>query len=615
MTHAISSGLLCLLLLISSVTLAANPLVLEKHMTGQQIVEALEVLHDGPDTLSLTEILAYQDLFIKVQDKYHLPSPKGKPLWMRVKVHNPSPSDHQWHLVHHSYVPYIAFFSVDQQNTITPLGIIDENQAFSHRPVEYRRPAAVITTPGHTEQWIYFAMQANFPLNAAVISQVFAVWSAKDFAIYVARENAGFGLLIGGMALIGLYNFLLLLSVRDSVYFYYVIYIAFTCLSWLIITSLIAQYFFHDANSNFMRMYAICAYGALMSVLRFTQILLNLHRYLPLFHRLFYGLIGLFGLGLIWAIFADDPELAGMYAASGFIVFFLLPLVGAWVWWRGFRPARFYVLAWFIPSVMATLTVLAFWNTVAFGIMPLDIRWLDILLVSAYTLESVLLSFALGDRINAMRREKLQIQADLVATQQHMNEELETQVAYRTGELQEANKALLKLSTEDELTQLFNRRYFDKKLDQEWQRSQRKALSLSLIMCDIDYFKKFNDNYGHQAGDRCLQKVAQAIRNNIKRSYDVATRYGGEEFAIILPQTESKHAYHIAESIRQEIENLAILHSQSACSEFISMSFGVASITPKQDKDKSVLVAQADQALYNSKTSGRNRVSIYEPTG
>ena len=192
------------------------------------------------------------------------------------------------------------------------------------------------------------------------------------------------------------------------------------------------------------------------------------------------------------------------------------------------------------------------------------------------------------------------------------NQFLENQVKERTKELREKNKLLEVFSYTDALTSIANRRLFDSILKRECGRLSRvkSSLSLSLIMCDIDYFKKYNDTYGHQKGDECLQHIAGAIRSVVRRTIDLIARYGGEEFAIILPGTESDDAVQLAETVRKAVENLRIPHDNSEVDTIVTMSFGVASIT-SQDKESdcmSVLVSKADKGLYMAKTSGRNKV-------
>lgn len=176
--------------------------------------------------------------------------------------------------------------------------------------------------------------------------------------------------------------------------------------------------------------------------------------------------------------------------------------------------------------------------------------------------------------------------------------------------LKKANLELQRLATLDELTGVANRRQFNQYLNKEWRRLARENLPLSLIMCDIDYFKKYNDTYGHLAGDFCLQQVAQVISHTIKRPGDIVARYGGEEFVIILPNTNGKGALKVAENIRKEIENLKIIHAESAVNKYITLSAGVASLIPQHQFDTTLLIAVADKALYEAKKKGRNQAVI-----
>jgi adenylate cyclase len=161
----------------------------------------------------------------------------------------------------------------------------------------------------------------------------------------------------------------------------------------------------------------------------------------------------------------------------------------------------------------------------------------------------------------------------------------------------------------DGLTQIPNRRFFDQFLEQHWLENQRKYQSLCLILCDVDHFKKYNDTYGHQAGDLCLQKVAQAIGQNV-RVGDLAARYGGEEFAIILPNTIPEVALTIAERISDRLRDLKLPHSSSQTSKYVTLSCGVASTSTRLLTSPKELIEQADKALYQAKEQGRDRTIL-----
>ncbi len=174
--------------------------------------------------------------------------------------------------------------------------------------------------------------------------------------------------------------------------------------------------------------------------------------------------------------------------------------------------------------------------------------------------------------------------------------------------LQDAHERLRILAVMDELTQVANRRQFNDKLASEWQRLLRDGRPLSLIMCDVDCFKAYNDTYGHQNGDRCLRAIADTLSRSVKRSVDLVARYGGEEFAIIMPNTTLSGALRVAETARSAVANLNIPNRASSAEPFITLSLGAASIVPARSVSVDDLIKDADNALYAAKTSGRNQV-------
>ena len=187
---------------------------------------------------------------------------------------------------------------------------------------------------------------------------------------------------------------------------------------------------------------------------------------------------------------------------------------------------------------------------------------------------------------------------------------LNRQLQQQKQELETANQALHYLANYDSLTEVKNRRCFNEYLDTEWRRLAREEAPLSLIMCDIDYFKFYNDTYGHQAGDECLRKVAGVLRNALKRPADLVARYGGEEFVIVLPNTDIQGAAVVAEFIRAEVRGLQIVHAKSAVGEYVTLSLGVACCIPAPISQSGTLIAIADEALYRAKRTGRDLVSV-----
>jgi diguanylate cyclase (GGDEF)-like protein len=162
----------------------------------------------------------------------------------------------------------------------------------------------------------------------------------------------------------------------------------------------------------------------------------------------------------------------------------------------------------------------------------------------------------------------------------------------------------------DGLTEIANRRCFDEQFKKEWRRCHREQRPLALMMCDVDHFKLYNDTYGHQMGDECLKHIADALLRVTKRPGDVVARYGGEEFVVILPSTDSDGARQVAEALQDELQRLKIPHASSSVNPYVTLSIGVAGMLPTRECALDKLLGIADEALYQAKENGRNRIIV-----
>ena len=229
----------------------------------------------------------------------------------------------------------------------------------------------------------------------------------------------------------------------------------------------------------------------------------------------------------------------------------------------------------------------------------------------AYSLYTVLTLFVVFISIyfrTRLQQTEIARQKQFVLTLEQQVKEKTASLNTKASDLIAANKQLEVLTYQDGLTGLYNRRYFDKQLTTEINRHFRQKQPLSLILCDIDHFKLFNDFYGHQQGDNCLKQVAQCICTNVARMSDANCRYGGEEFAIILPNTSVEQSTLVAERLCLAIENMKIPHEKSKTSSFVTLTIGVVTIPPEQTTSVDSIVGSADKALYLGKRNGRNKV-------
>ena len=218
------------------------------------------------------------------------------------------------------------------------------------------------------------------------------------------------------------------------------------------------------------------------------------------------------------------------------------------------------------------------------------------------------------DLIATLETEKQQLLDTNKSLEKNIQEKIqaEAKLLYEKKSAEDISNELRTLSTQDGLTGINNRRRFDEALYDEWYRAVRLSSSLSLIICDIDKFKEYNDTHGHLAGDKCLTRIAHLIDDYARRTVDLAARFGGEEFAIILPDTDGEDAKIIAEQMRKAIIDLALPHGVSSVADIVTASFGVHTTTPEKDILPDTLIDCADKALYQAKGQGRNRVVSYK---
>ena len=476
---------------------------------------------------------------------------------------------------------------------------------FDQRPVAHREFVMPVELSEELPTRFYVRIQANSSLQFEPI-----FWDPQAFSESTRQESIASGVFYGIMLMMLVYNLFTYFVVRDRSYLYYIFVVA---VFMLFMGSLHGDtYQFLWPNRVWWNETSVTFAVAALSVVTFifTISFLELRQSWP---RAYYVLCVMlvFSVVLVGLSFVLDYNLSiRINSMTGLIVMPTVMFVGAVMWSRGHHHARYFVMAWLAWMLGVSILALS-----KFGVLPYNVVTANGAQLGA-VLKAVLLSFGLGDRINQERAGRLQAQEELLEAKESANQELEARVKARTSELETAlqkletvNQFLEEVSNTDQLTGLANRHCFVQRYHEEYKRAHRHQYPVSIILMDIDYFKWFNDTYGHIAGDECLKTVSKALSRQVTRAGDVLARYGGEEFIVLLNGTSLEGACTLAERLREEVAKLTLHFDGDTVP--VTVSLGVADQSPRNLTHSEQLIQNADDALYAAKEQGRNRVCRY----
>jgi diguanylate cyclase (GGDEF)-like protein len=519
--------------------------------------------------------------------------------WFRIIIKNIPPSEKTWFL--RSKYPLLDHIDL---YLLSGSELVEEYHSgdflkFSQRPVDDLSFAFPISITNNKPHVIYIRLQTTSSLQLSLTLQ-----NESDYWQTVGAENAIRGAFYAVLISMLIYNAIIFLMVRVRSYLYYVIYLS--CFILLMASSHGLAYRYLWPNNPELNQISIAffagsiVYSAIIFVANFLR-LKDIH---PTLHKILMS-IAIFALmtSLI-SLFAPYSVMIQIIATIGLITA-LIAIFSTFQEW--FKQRRREVLI-FIIAWSAVLVGYVLYIAQKFGALPVNNLTEHAVEIGA-VLEALLLALGLADRINSERKIRIKAQEYMLLVQKKANEELDNKVRERTDELEVINNQLHEKSITDSLTQIRNRNYFDYKFPIEYRRSCRSRTSIALFILDIDHFKKFNDQYGHQAGDEVLRKVAESIKKNLNRPSDTIFRYGGEEFTVLLPNTNKGGAFLVAEHVRKKIEETKIEWEDKQLS--VTISIGVAACIPSHFEGGSTLLQQADDYLYAAKDNGRNQV-IYE---
>jgi len=509
-------------------------------------------------------------------------------IWLRFRLGGTRPDADRWLLnFDYALLDRIEVYQSMGDGTWS-LQVMGDDRPFADRPIRYRTFVAELAPVDAAVNTVFVRIISK---SSMVIRP--SLSTATVFFERASRQQVFFGLIYGFMLMMALYNAFLSVSMKDRTY---LVYVASVISGGLFIAALNGHaYQFLWPDSPRLASIALPLLSALWVVFTalFTRMFLDTRRHAPRLHRLIGIVIGLGGAAVLLALFADYRISIRFSTGLGLASAALILTTGLVSWYWGNQPARFFSLAWIVYWFGSATLILSRFGVIEDNAVTHHSAALGLLV------EIIMLSLALSDKYRVMSRQLAEHTAGL-----------ERRIAERTHDLRKANRELKRLSLIDALTGLSNRREFDRVLLEEWHRHCRKSESLSLLVCDIDDFKQLNDHFGHEAGDKALRGVARVIDAAMSRAADHASRIGGDEFAVILPETDMAGAAKIADDICEEVRGLDIEHAPAGRHDVLTLSIGVACLVPDRNGHPARLYRLADEALYLAKSRGRDQAAI-----
>jgi len=485
----------------------------------------------------------------------------------------------------------------DGRAIVTQQWHLGDKLPFAQRPVSHRNFVVPFETDPHSDLEFIARVHTTSALQFPV-----RMWRTADFERYDQVNLLATGVFTGIMFSILLYNLVLWLTMGERLYLYFVLWVTFILLTVTTLEGLGFQYLWpENMIFNEHSMFFGLPLGA-ASALAFTCEFLYTEAERPNWTRNLPGAVFVLAIVQILTSFALPYRTAitmdMLLVIASTIVSFGIGLAAAF---RGQTHARLFVAGFFGVLAVVGMVVLGKLS------MTSEVITSDSLIKIAFGIESILISLSLAMRMSEEHRLREEAQQALIEAQRNACSQLEQHVAERTRQLEMLNRELSRLSITDPLTGLPNRRYLDEVLATEAARAVALGRPFSMAMIDVDRFKVFNDSYGHAAGDQCLRAVATELRRQVPRKGDLVARFGGEEFCVLMPNTDADGAVMVAERIRRGMQGVRVDLGDALVG--VTVSVGVHTIRPADAmQDMRKLIEIVDQALYRAKALGRNRV-------
>jgi len=576
----------------------ADTVKLDEQFTSEAIGRHLMVLEDASGRLTLDDLRARQRS-PEWEDRHSANLNFGysrSALWLRGELLNTGRRQ-DWLLgVRYPLLDYLDVYLVWPDGRVQHHASGDR-RAFHTRTLDDRNFYFKFKLNQGERVQLYVRIQGQGSLQAPL-----EIATPEAQAQRAHDEQLLAGIYGGALIAMLVYNLLLSLSLRDRTYVHYVVYIGVFGMAQYTLSGLAFEVLWPDSPDwgNAAAPVFMGLTGCTLAL--FSRRFLDLPTCWPRADLLMRGLQWLF-LAVVPATFVLPYAIPiKTVTVSTVITPVLLLVITGTLLRRGYQQARYFLAAFGVLLLGVALTSMHMFGVVQRNFMT------EYSLQIGSMLEFMLLSFALAHRLKLARDDNERLQRAHAAELEARVHERTRDLDHAMAELTQANQRLHAMTQQDALTGLKNRTFLSERLPEMWREAQRWHAPFSVLMIDIDHFKRVNDQFGHLAGDEALKKVAAVIAGLVQRPGDHTVRYGGEEFLVLLPQTGSAGAAHIAETIRLGVQALDFWFEQRSIP--LTVSIGVACVVPSQNLPSQALLNAADQLLYQAKQNGRNRCAM-----
>lgn len=518
--------------------------------------------------------------------------------WVHLHIRNSGPERSLWYLkLNYPLLDEITFWLAGDDTTETI--VTGDQRPFSSRGIDYRYFLMPVTLQAGETRSITLRVHSSGALNVPL--------SLESPAEVIAGSNhltLTHGLFYGALLVFAVFNLLLFFSSRTGYYFYNAFYLVALGLFLFAMGGFANQYFWPNsagfANTSIPLTLSLCALAMTLFGRSFLEVAQGTTSDTALKAQAWLC-IGFFALTLMLP-YTKTILLNTVLALTVISSLFIIAVVR---WKQGYQPALWYLLAWLVVLVGGLIYALA-----AFGYLT-DFLAREALMQFAVGGQVILLNYAMVQRWRLLNKKLLEVEHNARTELEFKVHERTAQLRNTMRELEKANRQLSTLSMNDALTGLYNRRHLDHIFPELCAEARRTGQTLTLALVDADHFKRINDTWGHSFGDTCLQFIAEMLTRHVKRPRDIAVRFGGEEFALLLPGTDEAGAGKVCEALLDDIASTP-LTSPGGTEVRITLSAGIASF--RASETQAQFFERADKALYLAKDQGRNRAVLSEAT-